>query len=191
MGFVFYLISALAVGGALAAVLLKNLVHCGAGADARVSRPGASVSSSRCAVCWVRADPCVRRRGGDPGCVRHFADERVGYSERRRLLETWFAGLAIAAAVFAVLALGGAAGWRRGCRMKPPHRSDGERHWQCADGPVCAAAGDCRGAADRGAAGRGDRGHAREREGEAMTTPLDRISARGCAASSRLGWRAR
>src|SRR6478752_4184716 len=28
VGFVFYLISALAVGGALAAVLLKNLVHC-------------------------------------------------------------------------------------------------------------------------------------------------------------------
>ena len=46
MGFVFYLISALAVGGALAAVLLKNLVHCALAVTVAFARAGAAVSCS-------------------------------------------------------------------------------------------------------------------------------------------------
>src|ERR1700752_4654286 len=50
----------------------------------------------------------------------------------------------------------------------------GEREpdWAGVDGAVCAAAGDCCGATDGGAAGRGDCGHARESGDEVMATPL-------------------
>ncbi len=46
VGIVFYLISALAVAGALAAVLLKNLVHCALALTVAFAGPGASVPAT-------------------------------------------------------------------------------------------------------------------------------------------------
>ena len=73
---------------------------------------------------------------------------------------TWLAGLVVAAAVFAVLALGGAAERRRASARERRANGDRAADWQRADGALRVAAGDCGVAADGGADWRGDCGHA-------------------------------
>lgn len=104
MGFVFYLISAFAVGGALAAVLLKNLVH---------AALALTVAFLGLAVLFLRLDAQFAGFAqilvyvGAVAILVVFAILLTKGSEVPKegvFSKTWLAGLAIAAAVFAVLA---------------------------------------------------------------------------------------
>lgn len=103
MGFVFYLISALAVGGALAAVLLKNLVHCAL---------ALTVSFLGLAFLFLRLDAQFAGFAqilvyvGAVAILVVFAillTRGSDLPEGGVFSKTWLAGLAIAAAVFAML----------------------------------------------------------------------------------------
>ena len=103
----FLILAAITVAGTAAAMGLRNLVHCALGADRRLRRPRRPLSATRRAVRRLHADPGLRRRGRHPGRLRHPADAR----SRRPTASHLLASLAhraavIAAAVFAVLALG-------------------------------------------------------------------------------------
>ncbi len=104
MGVVFYLISALAVGGALAAVLLKNLVHCAL---------ALTVAFLDWRFCFCRLD--AQFAGFAQilvyvGAVAILVVFAILLTRGRRLpkdgvfSKTWLVGLVIAAGVFAVLA---------------------------------------------------------------------------------------
>jgi NADH-quinone oxidoreductase subunit J len=104
VGFVFYLISAFAVGGALAAVLLKNLVH---------AALALTVAFLGLAVLFLRLDTQFAGFAqilvyvGAVAILVVFAILLTKGSEVPKegvFSKTWLAGLAIAAAVFAVLA---------------------------------------------------------------------------------------
>jgi NADH-quinone oxidoreductase subunit J len=104
VGFVFYLISAFAVGGALAAVLLKNLVH---------AALALTVAFLGLAVLFLRLDAQFAGFAqilvyvGAVAILVVFAILLTKGSEVPKegvFSKTWLAGLAIAAAVFAVLA---------------------------------------------------------------------------------------
>lgn len=103
VGFVFYLISALAVGGALAAVLLKNLVHCAL---------ALTVAFLGLALLFLRLDAQFAGFAqilvyvGAVAILVVFAILLTRGSEvpvEGVFSKTWLVGLAIAAAVFAVL----------------------------------------------------------------------------------------
>ena len=104
MGFVFYLISAFAVGGALAAVLLKNLVH---------SALAVTIAFLGMALLFLRLDAQFAGFAqilvyvGAVAILVVFAILLTKGSEVPKegvFSKSWFAGLAIAAGVFAVLA---------------------------------------------------------------------------------------
>jgi NADH:ubiquinone oxidoreductase subunit 6 (subunit J) len=104
VGFVFYLISAFAVGGALAAVLLKNLVH---------AALALSISFLGLAFLFLRLDAQFAGFAqilvyvGAVAILVVFAILLTRGSEVPKegvFSKTWLVGLAIAAAVFAVLA---------------------------------------------------------------------------------------
>lgn len=104
MGVVFYLISALAVGGALAAMLLKNLVHCAL---------ALTVAFLGIAFLFLRLDAefvgfaQILVYVGAVAILVVFAILLTRASELPKdgvFSKTWLAGLAIAAGVFAVLA---------------------------------------------------------------------------------------
>ena len=104
MGFVFYLISAFAVGGALAAVLLKNLVH---------AALALTIAFFGLALLFLRLDAQFAGFAqilvyiGAVAILVVFAILLTRGSETPAtgvFSKTWFAGLLIAAAVFAVLA---------------------------------------------------------------------------------------
>jgi NADH-quinone oxidoreductase subunit J len=103
VGFVFYLISALAVGGALAAVLLKNLVHCAL---------ALTVAFLGLALLFLRLDAQFAGFAqilvyvGAVAILVVFAILLTRGSEVPMggvFSKTWLVGLAIAAAVFAIL----------------------------------------------------------------------------------------
>jgi NADH-quinone oxidoreductase subunit J len=103
VGVVFYLISALAVGGALAAVLLKNLVHCAL---------ALTVAFLGIAFLFLRLDAefvgfaQILVYVGAVAILVVFAILLTRASELPKdgvFSKTWLAGLAIAAGVFAVL----------------------------------------------------------------------------------------
>jgi NADH-quinone oxidoreductase subunit J len=104
VGFAFYLISAFAVGGALAAVLLKNLVHAALavsiaflGLALLFLRLGAEFAGFAQILVYV----------GAVAILIVFAILLTRNSELPKdgvFSKTWLVGLAIAAAVFAVLA---------------------------------------------------------------------------------------
>ena len=104
MGVVFYLISALALGGALAAMLLKNLVHCAL---------ALTISFLGIAFLFLRLDAefvgfaQILVYVGAVAILVVFAILLTRASELPKdgvFSKTWLAGLAIAAGVFAVLA---------------------------------------------------------------------------------------
>jgi NADH-quinone oxidoreductase subunit J len=104
VGVVFYLISALAVGGALAAMLLKNLVHCAL---------ALSVSFLGIAFLFLRLDAefagfaQILVYVGAVAILVVFAILLTRAAELPKdgvFSKTWLAGLGIAAGVFAVLA---------------------------------------------------------------------------------------
>jgi NADH-quinone oxidoreductase subunit J len=103
MGIVFYLISAVAVGGALAAVLLKNLVHCAL---------ALTLAFLGLALLFLRLDAQFAGFAqilvyvGAVAILVVFAILLTRGSEvpaEGVFSKTWLVGLAIAAAVFAVL----------------------------------------------------------------------------------------
>lgn len=103
MGFVFYLISAFAVGGALAAVLLKNLVH---------AALALTVAFLGLALLFLRLDAQFAGFAqilvyvGAVAILVVFAILLTKGSEVPKdgvFSKSWLAGLAIAAGVFAVL----------------------------------------------------------------------------------------
>ena len=103
MGFVFYLISAFAVGGALAAVLLKNLVH---------AALALTVAFLGLALLFLRLDAQFAGFAqilvyvGAVAILVVFAILLTKGSEVPRdgvFSKSWLAGVAIAAGVFAVL----------------------------------------------------------------------------------------
>lgn len=104
VGIVFYLISAIAVGGALAAVLLKNLVHCAL---------ALTVAFLGLALLFLRLDAQFAGFAqilvyvGAVAILVVFAILLTRGSDVPRdgvFSRTWLVGLAIAAGVFAVLA---------------------------------------------------------------------------------------
>ena len=104
MGFVFYLISAFAVGGALAAVLLKNLVH---------AALAVTIAFLGMALMFLRLDAQFAGFAqilvyvGAVAILVVFAILLTKGSEVPKegvFSKSWFAGLAIAAGVFALLA---------------------------------------------------------------------------------------
>jgi NADH-quinone oxidoreductase subunit J len=104
VGFVFYLISAFAVGGALAAVLLKNLVH---------AALALTIAFFGLALLFLRLDAQFAGFAqilvyvGAVAILVVFAILLTKGSELPKegvFSKTWLIGLAIAAAVFAVLA---------------------------------------------------------------------------------------
>ena len=103
MGFVFYLISAFTVGGALAAVLLKNLVH---------AALALTIAFFGLALLFLRLDAQFAGFAqilvyvGAVAILVVFAILLTRGSELPKegvFSKTWLIGLAIAAAVFAVL----------------------------------------------------------------------------------------
>ena len=103
MGIAFYLVSALTVGGALAAVLLKNLVHCAL---------ALTVAFLGLALLFLRLDAQFAGFAqilvyiGAVAILVVFAILLTRGSELPKdgvFSKTWLVGLAIAAAVFAVL----------------------------------------------------------------------------------------
>jgi NADH-quinone oxidoreductase subunit J len=104
VGVVFYLISALAVGGALAAVLLKNLVHCALALT--VAFLGIAFLFLRLNAEFVGFAQILVYVGAVAILVV-FAILLTRASELPKdgvFSKTWLVGLAIAAGVFAVLA---------------------------------------------------------------------------------------
>jgi len=104
VGFVFYLISAFAVAGALAAVLLKNLVH---------AALALTIAFLGLALLFLRLDAQFAGFAqilvyvGAVAILVVFAILLTRGSELPKegvFSKTWLAGLAIAAAVFAVIA---------------------------------------------------------------------------------------
>lgn len=104
MGFVFYLISAFAVGGALAAVLLKNLVH---------AALALTIAFFGLALLFLRLDAQFAGFAqilvyvGAVAILVVFAILLTRGSEVPKegvFSKSWFAGLVISAGVFAVLA---------------------------------------------------------------------------------------
>jgi NADH-quinone oxidoreductase subunit J len=104
VGFVFYLISAFAVGGALAAVLLKNLVH---------AALAVTIAFLGMALMFLRLDAQFAGFAqilvyvGAVAILVVFAILLTKGSEVPKegvFSKSWFAGLAIAAGVFALLA---------------------------------------------------------------------------------------
>ena len=104
MGFVFYLISAFAVGGALAAVLLKNLVH---------AALALTIAFFGLALLFLRLDAQFAGFAqilvyvGAVAILVVFAILLTKGSEVPKggvFSKSWLAGLAISAGVFAVLA---------------------------------------------------------------------------------------
>ena len=104
MGIVFYLISALAVGGALAAMMLKNLVHCAL---------ALTVAFLGIAFLFLRLDAefvgfaQILVYVGAVAILVVFAILLTRASELPKdgvFSKTWLVGLAIAAGVFSVLA---------------------------------------------------------------------------------------
>lgn len=104
MGFVFYLISAFAVGGALAAVLLKNLVH---------AALAVTIAFFGLALLFLRLDAQFAGFAqilvyvGAVAILVVFAILLTKGSEVPKegvFSRSWLAGLAISAAVFAVVA---------------------------------------------------------------------------------------
>lgn len=104
MGFVFYLISAFAVGGALAAVLLKNLVH---------AALAVTIAFLGIALLFLRLDAQFAGFAqilvyvGAVAILVVFAILLTKGSEIPKegvFSKSWLAGLAISAAVFAALA---------------------------------------------------------------------------------------
>ncbi len=104
MGFVFYLISAFAVGGALAAILLKNLVH---------AALAVTIAFLGLAVLFLRLDAQFAGFAqilvyvGAVAILVVFAILLTRGSEVPKdgvFSKTWLTGLAISAAVFAVIA---------------------------------------------------------------------------------------
>ena len=103
MGISFYLISALAVGGSLAAVLLKNLVHCAL---------AVTIAFAGLALLFLRLD--AQFAGFAQilvyiGAVAILVVFAILLTRESELLaegvfsKTWLAGLIVAAAVFSVL----------------------------------------------------------------------------------------
>ncbi len=78
--------------GGLAAVMLKNTVHCALAVTVAFARAGAAVSATRRAVRGIRADPGVHRRGGDSGGIRDFAHAGFGDAEGRRFQQNMVSG---------------------------------------------------------------------------------------------------
>src|SRR5450755_1793443 len=103
MNFVFYAISGLAVAGALAAVLLKNTVHCAlaltvafAGLALLFLKLGAQFAGFAQILVYI----------GAVAILVVFAillTRGAGIPEYRGFSSSWFFGLTIAAAVFALL----------------------------------------------------------------------------------------
>ncbi len=109
MGIVFYLISALTVGGALAAVLLKNLVHCAL---------AVTVAFLGLALLFLQLDAQFAGFAqilvyiGAVAILVVFAILLTRGSELPKegvFSRTWLAGLAIAAACVCGAGMGGAA----------------------------------------------------------------------------------
>ena len=122
MGVLFYLISALTIAGALAAVLLKNLVHCAL---------ALTVAFLGLALLFLRLDAQFAGFAqilvyvGAVAILVVFAILLTRGSEVPKegvFSRTWLAGLAISAAVFAVLAwvVLQAGPWLPGQNATPP-----------------------------------------------------------------------
>jgi NADH-quinone oxidoreductase subunit K len=152
MSFVFYLLAALTIAGGLAAVLLKNTVHCAL---------SLTVAFAGLALLYLELDAQFAGFAqilvyiGAVAILVVFAILLTKGSETPKdgvYSKNWFVGLVIAA------------------RRRPATSNwtsahgDGVADWQCAHGPLRAPAGDCGVAADRRTDWRGDCGHARERE---------------------------
>ena len=153
------------MAGALAAVLLKNTVHCAlaltvafAGLALLFLELDAQFAGFAQILVYIGAVAILvvfailLTRGSETPKDGVFSKQSAG-------------GPGDCGGVFAVL------GWAvlhsAGSLPRRHHEcnadGDGAGYWQCADGPLCAAAGDCGAAADGGADWRGDCGHARER----------------------------
>ena len=156
-------LATLTVAGALAAVLLKNTVHCAL---------ALTVAFAGLALLFLNLDAQFAGFAqilvyiGAVAILVVFAILLTQGSETPTdgvFSRTWFAGLAVAAAVFAVL------GWAVIQSVHAlPHETaapDGHRaaDRQGAGGSLRVAAGDCGAAADGRDDRRGDRCHARER----------------------------
>ena len=171
MSFAFYLIAALTLLGGLAAVLLKNTVHCAL---------ALTVAFAGQALLFLDLDAQFAGFAqilvyiGAVAILVVFAILLTKGSETPKgsvYSRHALAGLVIAAGSFCHAGLGGDLEHSRcSARAGDDACGDGARYWQCADEPLRAAAGDCGAAADGGDDWRGDYRHAREREGQ--VTPL-------------------
>ncbi len=120
MSFVFYLLAALTVAGALAAVLLKNTVHCAL---------ALTVAFAGLALLFLDLDAQFAGFAqilvyiGAVAILVVFAILLTKGSETPKdgvFSRTWLVGLAIAAAVFAVLGWAVLQSVRQFCRMRRP-----------------------------------------------------------------------
>jgi hypothetical protein len=89
MSFVFYLIAALTVAGGLAAVLLKNTVHCALALTVAFAGLALLFLELDAQFAGVRADSGLHRRGRHPGGLCDSADARLGDAEGRCLQPHW------------------------------------------------------------------------------------------------------
>ncbi len=191
MGIAFYLVSALTIGGALAAVLLKNLVHCALALtvaflglallflqlDAQFAG-FAQILVYIGAVAILVVFAILLTRGSELPQGRCFQQDMAGGAGDCR------GGVCGAG-------LGGAARCAVAAADDACADGDGEADWPGADGPLCVAAGDCCGAADGGAGGRGDCGHAREGGGQDEMARRLRVICWWPRCCLRSGWRER
>ena len=160
MNLIFYLIAALTVAGSLAAMLLKNTVHCAL---------ALTVALAGLALLFLNLDAQFAGFAqimvyiGAVAILVVFAILLTKGSETPKdgvFSRSWPMGLVIAAAVFAVF--GSAERFLASAGHAGSHGHRGG-DWKCAHGPLCFAAGDCGGVVDFGLDRRGDRGLARER----------------------------
>ena len=160
---VFWILAAITVAGGLAAVMLKNTVHCALALTAAFA--GLALLFLQLDAQFVGFAQILVYIGAVAILVV-FAILLTRSSEKPEtgvFSRTWVAGLAIAAAVFAVLAwavLHSAAALPDAVGLPKVAGGDSKADWQRTDGPLRVAAGDSRLAADLGDDWRGAGGNA-------------------------------
>ena len=150
MGLVFYLISAVAAAGALAAVLLKNLVHCALaltvlGLALLFLRLDAQFAGFAQILVYVGAVAIL--------VVFAVTGERAGPSEGRRVLKNVAGGACDCVCGVCSSGLGGVAGWAVASCSVPPQVTVNQIGQALMGRYVCRLEIVAAGAADRGAAG--------------------------------------
>ncbi len=100
----FAIIAVLTLASAVAAMSLRNLVHCALALAVTFAGLAAFYLQLGRPIRRLRANPGLCRRGGDPDRVRHPADaRRRAVPASRGSPRTWVVGVGVAVAVFGVL----------------------------------------------------------------------------------------